>query len=495
MKKQLLNPLRYFRNPFLQLTGVGLLSWAAYLHLVLTYPLKALVDKYPLTDFGRANGWSQASLADFLFSILGAFFLYLLGWWIVRRHPHDRRLLWLVLGFALAFAVTLIAMYPITATDLFEYIFHTRILTHYGQNPLAVPPMVFKDDPFLKLVNWARHPSPYGPLWVLLTVPGGLVAGDDLILNLVLMKTLPVVFFLGCGLMIAAIMRHKNPGQKLTGVLLFAWNPLVLFEAPGNGHNGIIMMFFTLFAIYLLVRRRWLWVLPVLLASVLVKYITAILLLPFLIYCFRAQIGSRARVSFLIKTLALSAILVGVLVAPFLQVPAGLLEEANFYSLLAIPSLAYYFMKGIHGDKLAKVLTIAVSVLAYLALYAVSLRALIRETRPQRLIVLSTWLIVAYLGMACMHFQPWFVIWPIAIGIWVDHTLVRRVLIVFTASALLAYVVNYVWIWNFKILQPFQVNLMFVVVIFTPPLIVGFFSRAETRYRARLKQALARAIG
>lgn len=495
MKPRSLNMPRYFRNPLVQLTVVGLLSWAAYLHLVWTYPLKTFVDKYPLTDFGRANDWSQASLADFLLSIFGAFFFYLLGWWIVRRHPQNRRLLWLVLVFALAFAVTLLVMYPITATDLFEYVFHSRILTHYGQNPLAVPPMVFQGDPFLKMVNWARHPSPYGPLWVLLTVPGSLVAGNDLILNLVLMKALPVIFFLGCALLIAAIMRHKNPGQKIVGTLLFAWNPLVLFEAPGNGHNGIIMMFFSLFAIYLLMRRRWLWVLPALLASVLVKYITAILLLPFLIYCLRAQIGSRARIRFLIKTFAISAILVSVIASPFLQVPSGLLEEANFYSLLAIPSLAYNFMKGIHGDKLSKVITIAISVLAYLVLYAVSLRALTRDAGPHRLMVLCTWLIVAYLGMACMHFQPWFVIWPITLGVWVNHTLVRRVLIVFTASALLAYGVNYFWIWNFKILQPFQVNLMFVAVIFTPPLIVGFFSRAQTLFGERLKQTLTRTVG
>jgi hypothetical protein len=479
----------WIRNPLLQIFILGLITWLAYLDLALTYPLKKMVDQFPLTDFARANGWSQSSLFDFLISIFGAFVLYVIAWRIVRSHPRDRRLLWLIFSFAVLFALTFLMMYPITATDVFEYVFHSRILVHYGQNPLAVPPNAFPNDPFLKTVNWARHPSPYGPLWVLLTVPGSLIAGDDLILNLTLMGTLAVVFFLGCALMIAAVLRCLNPGYQVIGTLLFAWNPLVLFEAAGNAHNGIIMMFFALCAIYFLVRRQWLWVIPALVASVFIKYITAILLLPFLFYCWRAQADKRQRWSYFIKTSVVTAIFSALIILPFLQVPAGLLEEGNFYSLLALPTLIYNLLLGIHGDKVAKIITIIVCVLAYLILYVISLRAK-RGQNPQELIVLSTWLIVAYLGIACMHFQPWFAIWPIALGIWVDHPLVRRVLVVFTASALLAYVANYYWIWNYRVMQKFEVNLMFTLVIFSPPLIVGLISRARAlswAYAERLR--------
>lgn len=479
MKPPSLHFPRWLAHPITPLTLVGLLTWLAYLDFASTYPLKTLVEKYPLTDFGRANNWSQSSLFDFLLSIFGAFFLYLIAWRIVQRHPQDRRLLWLAIAFALLFGVTLLAMYPVSSTDIFEYVFHSRILVHYGQNPLAVPPMAFKGDPFLATVNWQRHPSPYGPLWVVLTVPSSLIAGNDLILNLVMMKTLAVIFFVGCALVIAAILRHKNPGQQVVGALLFAWNPLVLFEAPGNGHNGIIMMFFALLSIYLLVRRQWLWVIPALVASVLIKYITAILLIPFLIYCWCTQPDRAARARYLVKTLTLTTLLVGATILPFLQVPQGLLEEANFYSALAIPSLAYNYLRGIHGNDIAKILTISVCVFSYLVLYALSVRALTREQRPHRLLVVCTWLIVAYLGIACMHFQPWFAIWPIALGIWVSHPLARRVLVVFTASALLSYAANFVWIWNYRAWQILQVNMMFVAVIFAPPLIVGLSSRIQ----------------
>ncbi|MBI4789541.1 MAG: hypothetical protein HY782_21125 [Chloroflexi bacterium] len=476
MKLYCLQVRRWLHSPVLHVALLGIASWLLYLRLAVSYPLQTFVAKYPLTDFGRANGWSQLTLLDFVLTILAAFDLYLLAWFIVRRHPRDKRLFWLVIAFAALFALTLLAMYPITATDIFEYVFHSRILTTYGQNPLTTPPITFKSDPYIKTVNWAVQPSPYGPLWVILTVPGSLFVADDLTLDLYLMKALPVLFYLGCVLVIAAILKHKDANQKIAGTLIFAWNPLTLFEAPGNGHNGIIMMFFALLAVYCLVRGRWVWVLPALVASVLVKYVTAILLLPFLIYCLHAQVGWRNRLIFLFKTGAISALIAGILAFPFLAVPAGLLYEADFYSLLAVPTLGFQFLRTIHGDKIAKSIMLAVSSGAYLLVYALSLRYQARARRPLDLILLSTWLTLAYLVIGSMHFQPWFAIWPIALGIWTSHAFTRHILLAFTVSALFSYVANFFWIWNIRTLQNPQVNLMFVLVIFAPPVIIGILS-------------------
>ena len=158
----------------------------------------------------------------------------LLGWRVLRHHPFDRRLLALVFLFAIFFAVTLVAMYPIGAADIFNYVFYSRMLVKYGANPLAVPPKVFASDPFYSHVLWMHSPAPYGPLWLLLTVPGTVLAGNELILNLFLMNALTAVFFLASAFVIYLILRRLEPAYALAGTLLFAWNPLVLFEAAGN---------------------------------------------------------------------------------------------------------------------------------------------------------------------------------------------------------------------------------------------------------------------
>ena len=473
---------RRFSSPVLHLVLLGILTWFAYLHLAINYPLADYVAKYSLTDFGRANNWNSIVGIDFILSTFSALLFCLLGWLVVRRHPHDQRLLWITLGFAVLFAFTFLLMYPITATDIFEYVFHSRILTRYGQNPLTVAPSAFKGDSFLKTIPWAEHPSPYGPLWVLLTVPGSLIAGSNFVFGLYLMNGLVIPFYLGSILLVAAILRRMNPEYKLAGTLLFAWNPLVLFEGPGNGHNGIMMIFFALLAIFMMVKRKWMWVIPTLLASVLIKWVTAIFIIPFLIYCWRAQPDTRARWRYLVGTLFISETCVLLAALPFWSIPTGLLEEANFYSLLAIPSVVYNLLLGNYGDKMAKALTIVTSVLTYGGIYLLSIKSFLRKPHLDYLVRLNVFLIVVYLGIANMHFQPWFVVWPVALGIWIDHRVVRPVLLAITGSALFSYIANFWWIWNYNAWTKLQVNIILALVIFVPPIVIGILTHIPTTF-------------
>ena len=72
-------------------------------------------------------------------------------------------------------------------------------------------------------------------------------------------------------------------------------NPLVLFETGANGHNDAIMVLFMLAGLAALLTTRWYWqslALPLLVASVLVKW-TSVLLIPLaIIYLLR---GGRIR--------------------------------------------------------------------------------------------------------------------------------------------------------------------------------------------------------
>lgn len=484
----------YLRSPFLHLGVLGAFTWLAYLHLTLTYPMPGMVARFPLTDFGRANNYSPAALHDFLISVFIPFGLYLMAWQVLRRVSFDRRLLALVIGWSALFTFTLSMMYPIGATDLFDYVFYSRILVRYGQNPLSVPPIVFRNDPFIKTVVWPKTPAPYGPLWVLLTAPGSYLAGDDLTRNLFAMKVLPALFFLACVLLISSILKHLDPAHRLVGTLLFAWNPLVLFEAPGNGHNAIIMMFFVLLAVYFLVRRAWIWMMPALAASVLIQYASALLVLPFFLYGLRAQAGSKHRFRNLVLSGAISFVLVAIVTAPFFAIPTGLLEEARWFSLLGVPSLLYHYLKGFLGDSDARFWTMLGTHLTFLVVYGLGLRRMAQIEHPAGLLHLNTWLILAYLALASVSFQPWFILWPIALGLWINRHLAQRVLLVSTVSGLLSYAVAFFWVWNWTNWPKIETNAIFVGVIFGPPLVAGLVTVAHdqwVRHRRRLLASLA----
>ena len=61
----------------------------------------------------------------------------------------------------------------IVSSDVFGYVAYAREVALHGLNPYVSPPAALGHDAVLGLVYWTHEPSPYGPLFTLLSVPLG----------------------------------------------------------------------------------------------------------------------------------------------------------------------------------------------------------------------------------------------------------------------------------------------------------------------------------
>ena len=59
-------------------------------------------------------------------------------------------------------------------------------------------------------------------------------------------------------------------------MLFFAWNPLVLFEVAGNGHNDAVVIMFVLAGVFFFVRARQVAFIPALVLGALTKFARAV---------------------------------------------------------------------------------------------------------------------------------------------------------------------------------------------------------------------------
>ena len=83
----------------------------------------------------------------------------------------------------------------------------------------------------------------------------------------------------------------------LVGSAAFAWNPLILLESAGNGHNDILMVFFLLLAVYFAASDRpWL-VIPALVLSISTKFVPVLVFPFFLLYLIRREETWRRRLT------------------------------------------------------------------------------------------------------------------------------------------------------------------------------------------------------
>jgi len=223
----------------------------------------------PLAD---ALGTDFASALRFILPVVIAFSLYgaaillargLRGWGIVAA----------VLGVGVLYAALFLPTNPVGAQDIYHNVFDARILWKYGDNPNAVPPSAFLNDPlFPAVVAWNEFASVYGPIWYTVSGLPFAVGGDDLRANVIGHKTLTAAFLLGTALLAALTAERIRRGTGVAAAIAVAWNPLMLFETAGNAHNDIVMVFFAMAAFYALVRRQWLWIFPLLALSVATKY-------------------------------------------------------------------------------------------------------------------------------------------------------------------------------------------------------------------------------
>jgi alpha-1,6-mannosyltransferase len=233
--------------------------------------------------------WPGASRSlDFLVDTLmqlfiSTFILYIVAILLVRGGLPKIVGPAVVVGSALAFQATLFLMPGLYTTDIFSYVMYSHIAGVLQVNPYTSQPSWFPEVRIFHWIHplWANAPSIYGPAWIDMTLPLARAVATASEVDKVLAYKLLVNAGHLVGVALIGYVSHRlRPGSSLEAVTMYAWNPLVLFEFGGNGHNDAMMVSAMLLALALYTTSsRWLGMMTAVIA-VLLK-MTALFLLPY----------------------------------------------------------------------------------------------------------------------------------------------------------------------------------------------------------------------
>ena len=182
--------------------------------------------------------------------------------------------------------IILVFSYNAFSYDLFNYIFDAKIITHYQQNPYLHKPLDFASDPMLNFMRWTHRLYPYGPSWLVLTVPLTFAGANFFLLTFFLFKLLMGLSFLGSCLLIYKISEILFPQNKIFNTVFWAFNPLIIVEGLISAHNDMPMIFFALLSIFLYLNKKKLYSFLSLLFSFGIKYSTGVLLPMFVLVAY-----------------------------------------------------------------------------------------------------------------------------------------------------------------------------------------------------------------
>ena len=250
--------MRTPRRKFYLIAG---LSAVVYLLIFsLPYPLSQHYNKIPPVDYAKLSNYSATGFIAYLVGLALVFGLYLWALRLIVPKSDEASRTTISLRFVLitgaALAAVLLLSYPLGAIDVFVYAIYTRGWALHGLNPLATAPAQYPaTDPWLSLAaEWIDAPSPYGPVWQVLSLGAYYAGGGDFLLQVYALKILAILAYLGCAILIYRILQKTRSDWALAGTIAFAWNPLVLIEVAQNAHNDIVMIFFLLAAVWALLH-------------------------------------------------------------------------------------------------------------------------------------------------------------------------------------------------------------------------------------------------
>jgi len=263
-----LNP----RTVLAAITGLGILSAVVYL---VNFKIHDLVPGF--------SGLSGIQLYVVMFMFLNV--LYLGGVVLVIKmiptKAASRGLIAIIILLAIIFRISLVPSEPtVLSKDMYRYIWDGRVQQN-GINPYRYPPGAdelenMRDDRIFPNINRQDYQTLYpAGAQVFFRIFHALV-GD----SVTGFKAIMVFFDTLTVLLLTALL--QNHGLNLSRIIIYAWNPLVIFEIAYSGHLEGLTVFLMVAALYFSAIHKKIPGVFILALAAAVKMYPALLLAAFL---------------------------------------------------------------------------------------------------------------------------------------------------------------------------------------------------------------------
>ncbi len=191
----------------------------------------------------------------FLLTLLAQLALYgLAAGWVIRRRPHARGALALILLVALATRLLFVPLAPSASDDLYRYVWDGRIQAlginpyRYTPNDPALAP--YRDAEIYPHINRQGVPTIYPPVAQFAFRALYRIHPDSVVWTKLALSGLDLLTVLAiAGLLLRLGLRPER-------AILYAWHPLLVLEVSHSGHLDMLMILFLILAVRARVASR-----------------------------------------------------------------------------------------------------------------------------------------------------------------------------------------------------------------------------------------------
>ncbi len=230
----------------------------------------------------------------------------------VRIQVRRKRLLWMIIGFALLFRFTQLFSPPFQEVDLYRYIWDGKVtatgVSPYRYSPAEViagqavqlSPETDTTRTILSRVHFGHLTTPYPPISQAVFAVSMAVVPEtaSITTHLFVMKLTISLFDLATLFVLIRLLIAS--GRHVGWSMAYGWNALVIKEFANSGHLDSIAVFLTVLAFYCMVRNRMPLICGVALGLGFAAKLFPIVFVPILAVNWVKQVGGPAALRFII---------------------------------------------------------------------------------------------------------------------------------------------------------------------------------------------------
>ena len=331
----------------------------------------------------------------------------------------DRPKRLLALGVPIFLNIFCLMWLPRLSQDVFSYVAHGFLGLLPGHNPLLEPVETTPHTalgPRFAAFGWLSPGiTPYGILWTRVEVAVVRFCDGNVYAAALSFKAIATLASLASARLIWLVLGRTSPALQLQGTLAYLWNPLIVMEFAGEGHNDAVMIFFSIAAVAACIASRPATSVIALLLGIMPKYIPLLFLPAQLWYLWRAR-RNGGQLALQLATAAA----VGLAIAIFLYAPLwaglhsfdGIMKRTGSISGSAtLFGATAWFLK--HSPLKASAQPIATALLAGPVL-AWILWSAVRVKDAADLARTCAWISLAFVLVASPDYWPWYACMPVA---------------------------------------------------------------------------------
>ncbi|MEM7086639.1 MAG: glycosyltransferase 87 family protein [Bacteroidota bacterium] len=380
---------------------------------------------------------------DFIKLISLVLALFFVTYQLIKMHGWN---FWVLAGVGIVFRILFLPAIPNLSQDFYRFLWDGRLVLQ-GINPYLVTPELYLETGN-EVVNQAHelyagmgtlngsHYSNYPPINQLFFAIAALFSGKSILGSAVVLRILIVAADIG----ILYFGKKLLEGLKLPvkNIFWYFLNPFIIIELTGNLHFEGVMLFFVVWALYLLFKGRWFWAAFLLGISISVKLLP-LLLLPLFFQFFVKKDAIGKGFWRLTKFYIIILLTIGLTFAPFLS------SEfiSNFFETISLwfqdfefNASIYYIIRWIGFQTIGwNIIADVGKILPLVVIFILLLLTFFRKNGSLQPLITALLFAISIYFLLSTTVHPWYIATPVVLSVFTKY----RYPIVWSLLVMLSY--------------------------------------------------------